>query len=498
MSYAIPSLTRMPAAEKGITIADFLVPVRVGERTSPRLRNVGLVIAGALLIFLTARISVVIPGNPVPFTMQNFGILVVGGALGLRRGGMAAFLYVALGVVGLPFFAEGTGGLAVIWGATGGYLVGFVVAAALVGRLAELGWDRRLGGALGATLLGTAVIYAIGVPVARRQHRDVRRARRSPPGSLPFLVFDIVKLLGGGRRVPGRLVGGRAPAQRPLIQHRRADVAAFVRGVAPVVVVEQAGMRSPLRSTRGARCRPSSRRPSPRARPAAPGGSQLREQRRRLGSRGPSSSANHSTPCQPPNFQPIASNRPSRSKPSAACSADRARVGRRDPGDREVRALEPQDRQHAPHRDPPEAPAARSRGPRRPCLDRPVVGRRARGGASRRRTRARRRPPPRPPTASARSSARSGRAISAPSGGTSSNEIDVSGHVRRVDRGAGGPSPVVARRTRGRASGAGTGVLSTGWGSARRQPRGQVQRRRGIERVEQRPRVDEPQRWSAR
>ena len=164
MSYAIPSLSRLPVTEKGLVIADFLVPVRVGERTSPRLRNVALVIAGALLIYLTARISVVIPGNPVPFTMQTFGVLVVGGALGLRRGGIAAFLYVALGVIGLPFFAEGTGGPSVIWGATGGYLIGFVAAALLIGRLAELGWDRKLGGAAGATLLGMAVIYAIGVP----------------------------------------------------------------------------------------------------------------------------------------------------------------------------------------------------------------------------------------------------------------------------------------------------------------------------------------------
>ena len=107
MTHAIPSFTRVPATEKGLTIADFLVPVRVGEAASPRLRHVGLIVAGALLIFLTARISVVLPGNPVPFTMQNFGILVVGGALGLRRGGIAALLYVLLGVVGLPFFAEG-------------------------------------------------------------------------------------------------------------------------------------------------------------------------------------------------------------------------------------------------------------------------------------------------------------------------------------------------------------------------------------------------------
>jgi biotin transport system substrate-specific component len=214
MSYAIPSLTRVPATEKGLTIADFLVPVRVGERTSPRLRDVGLVLAGALLIFLSAKISVPIAGNPVPFTMQNFGILVVGGALGLRRGGLAAFLYIALGLVGLPFFAEGKGGMAVIWGATGGYLVGFVLAAALVGRLAELGWDRRFGGALGATALGTAVIYAIGVPwLAVVTGMSLGEAVAT--GLAPFLVFDIVKLVTAAAVFPASWwVVGRRPSDR--------------------------------------------------------------------------------------------------------------------------------------------------------------------------------------------------------------------------------------------------------------------------------------------
>ena len=64
-----------------------------------------------MLIYLTARVAIPIPGNPIPFTLQNFGVLVVGGALGLKRGGAAALLYVALGVVGLPFFAEGKGGI---------------------------------------------------------------------------------------------------------------------------------------------------------------------------------------------------------------------------------------------------------------------------------------------------------------------------------------------------------------------------------------------------
>lgn len=214
MSYAIPSLTRVPATEKGLTIADFLVPVRVGERTSPRLRDIGLVLAGALLIFLTAKISFALPGNPVPITMQNLGVLVVGGALGLRRGGLAAFIYLAVGLVGIPFFAEGKGGYTVILGATGGYLVGFVLAAALVGRLAELGWDRHIGGAIGATFLGTAVIYAVGVPwlaVAT----GMGPADAIAYGLLPFLVIDTVKLLVAAVVFPSAWwVVGRRPSDR--------------------------------------------------------------------------------------------------------------------------------------------------------------------------------------------------------------------------------------------------------------------------------------------
>jgi biotin transport system substrate-specific component len=214
MSYAIPPLTRVPITQKGITIADFLVPVRVGERVSPRLRNVVLVATGALLIFLTARVSVVIPGNPVPFTLQNLGILVVGGALGLRRGGLAAALYVGLGMIGLPLFAGGKGGLDVMFGATGGYLAGFVLAAALVGRLAELGWDRRIGGAFGATLLGTAVIYLVGVPwLAVTMGLSAGEAFAT--GLVPFVLPDIAKLAVAAVVFPAAWwVVGRRPSER--------------------------------------------------------------------------------------------------------------------------------------------------------------------------------------------------------------------------------------------------------------------------------------------
>jgi biotin transport system substrate-specific component len=214
MTIAIPRLARVPAAERGITIGDFLVPVGVGERLSSRARHVALVVAGALLIYLSARIAIPVPGSPVPITGQTFGVLLVGGALGFRRGALAALLYLLLGVVGLPFFAEGKGGLSVIVGATGGYLVGFVLASAIVGRLAELGWDRHLGGAVGAMLIGNAVIYAIGLPwLMVVAGYDLATAVAN--GLTPFLVGDALKLALAAIVFPvAWWIVGRRPGER--------------------------------------------------------------------------------------------------------------------------------------------------------------------------------------------------------------------------------------------------------------------------------------------
>ncbi len=84
MTIALPRLDRSTAADNGITLADFLVPIRVGERLGTRVRHITLIVAGALFVILCAR--VVIPTQPVPFTGQTFGVLLVGGALGFRRG----------------------------------------------------------------------------------------------------------------------------------------------------------------------------------------------------------------------------------------------------------------------------------------------------------------------------------------------------------------------------------------------------------------------------
>jgi biotin transport system substrate-specific component len=214
MTLALPRLDRTTAEERGLTIADFLVPIRVGERLNARVRDVALVVAGALLIYLTARISFPVPGSPVPSTGQTFGVLLVGGALGFRRGLIGVGLYVLLGVVGLPFFAEGKGGLEVIWGATGGYLIGFAIAGALVGRLAELGWDRRLGGALGAMLLGNITIYVVGLPwlkvVTGMSVQDT-----VANGLTPFLFGDALKLVLAAVLFPAAWwIVGRRPDDR--------------------------------------------------------------------------------------------------------------------------------------------------------------------------------------------------------------------------------------------------------------------------------------------
>src|SRR5688572_3240883 len=187
MTYALPRLDRATAEDRGLTLADFLVPIRVGERTPTRIRHIVLIAAGALIVSLSAY--VVIPTTPVPFTGQTFAVLVVGGALGFRRGAAALLLYLAIGAIGLPVFAEQSSGLSTLGGFSGGYLVGFVAAAAVVGRLAELGWDRRLGGSLAAMAIGTAIIYAIGVPwlkVAADLPWNVAVAE----GMTKFLVWD--------------------------------------------------------------------------------------------------------------------------------------------------------------------------------------------------------------------------------------------------------------------------------------------------------------------
>ncbi|HEX3264699.1 MAG TPA: biotin transporter BioY [Candidatus Limnocylindrales bacterium] len=193
MTISMPRMDRLPAQERGVTIGDFLVPIRVSEHLYNRARHLALILLGTIVIAASAQVY--IPTQPVPFTGQTFGVLLTAGALGFRRGLLATVLYLALGAIGLPIFAEGKHGVEWLVGATGGYLVGFVLATAIVGRLAELGWDRNLLGSVGAMVIGSVAIYAVGVPwlAAVALGGDISKA--ISVGLVPFLAWDVIKLV---------------------------------------------------------------------------------------------------------------------------------------------------------------------------------------------------------------------------------------------------------------------------------------------------------------
>ena len=193
------------------------MPIRLGERAASWQRHVLMIAIGALIIVLGARVSFYLPGNPfVPVTLQTFGVLFGGALLGFRRGVAAVALYMILGIAGLPVFAYDANtesyrsGLSTIvairngtlvLGGTGGYLVGFLLAAGIVGRLAELGWDRRIGGSVAALLIGSAVIYAVGVPwLMAATGLPIGEALRF--GLWPFLPGDALKVLAAAALLP--------------------------------------------------------------------------------------------------------------------------------------------------------------------------------------------------------------------------------------------------------------------------------------------------------
>lgn len=215
MTISMPRMDRLPAQERGVTIGDFLVPIQVSERLNSRARHLALVLIGTAIIALCARVAFYEPGNPVPYTLQTFGVLLTAGGLGFRRGVLSAALYVALGALGLPIFAEGRHGVEWLVAASGGYLFGFIVAAAIVGRLAELGWDRNLPGAIGAMVLGSLAIYAVGVPWLAYVAFDGDLLQAFDKGMRTFLLWDALKLALAAAAFPAAWwFVGRRPGER--------------------------------------------------------------------------------------------------------------------------------------------------------------------------------------------------------------------------------------------------------------------------------------------
>lgn len=193
------------------TQAQVAVPMTLIDAILPQrqmIHNILLVIFFTVLMALSAQVAIPLPFTPVPLTLQTLTVLLTGALLGSRLGAVTMLAYLAEGLAGLPVFAGGANawsassipGVPVIMGPTLGYLIGFVFGAALVGFLAERGWDRRWWSTFLAMLLGNMVIYAFGVGwLSTIAGLTVALAK----GMVPFLLGDAIKIAAAMAALPG-------------------------------------------------------------------------------------------------------------------------------------------------------------------------------------------------------------------------------------------------------------------------------------------------------
>ncbi|MEW5993188.1 MAG: biotin transporter BioY [Candidatus Zixiibacteriota bacterium] len=171
--------------------AQSLTIYRTLVKPSSLWRELPVLLTFNALLALTSYISITLPWSPVPITGQTFGVLVVAMALGRVRGTGVVLAYLTQGALGLPVFAGGKAGVGILLGPTGGYLIGFLVAAFVIGRLADIGWSKRYHLSLLAMIIGMAVIYICGLTqLAFFVSRDLLLSA----GLYPFLPGAAFKL----------------------------------------------------------------------------------------------------------------------------------------------------------------------------------------------------------------------------------------------------------------------------------------------------------------
>lgn len=141
---------------------DHRQPVLADELPGSIARDIALIVAGALFTALLAQISINVPGSPVPITGQTLAVGLVGASLGMTRGAASLALYAVLGLF-MPFYADGASGIEVIWGASGGYIIGFIFAAGAIGWFAQHGGDRRILSTFLGFIVAQLSIFAFGL-----------------------------------------------------------------------------------------------------------------------------------------------------------------------------------------------------------------------------------------------------------------------------------------------------------------------------------------------
>lgn len=155
------------------------------------LTDVALVVTGAAVVGLLAQLTV--PMWPVPITGQTLAVMLVGGALGMRRGAAALTSYMVLGLAGVPWFAEAGGGPAMLLAPSFGYIIGFIAAAATAGWFAERAWDRRPVLAMVGFCLATVMPFVVGVPYMATVLGLSDPATIAAYGITPFIVPGLIK-----------------------------------------------------------------------------------------------------------------------------------------------------------------------------------------------------------------------------------------------------------------------------------------------------------------
>lgn len=195
------------------TLTDVLTPASWRDTAVSRLvLDALLVLAGSLLVALSAQLTFYLPFTPIPVTGQTFAVLLVGTALGSRRGALAMAAYLAQGAAGLPVFSGGGCCLPWLLGPTAGYLWSYPLVAWVVGSLAERGWDRRPALAVAAMLIGNALIYIIALPWLAG---FVGGANVLEAGLLPFIPGDLLKVILAAILLPAAWALVGSPRERP-------------------------------------------------------------------------------------------------------------------------------------------------------------------------------------------------------------------------------------------------------------------------------------------
>jgi len=169
-----------------LTLSDILRPA---EKTAAVIYDIVMVLAGSLLIALSAQVAV---GWPVPFTGQTFAVLFIAALLGGKNAAICVTLYLAEGICGLPVFSAARSGIAMLLGPTGGYLIGFIPAAFVTGWLAQRGWDRKFVTTIAAMITGSIIFYSIGLVWLSV---IIKAENVFAVGLLPFIAGDILKIL---------------------------------------------------------------------------------------------------------------------------------------------------------------------------------------------------------------------------------------------------------------------------------------------------------------